>query len=72
MKKIISVIVFLFAFLSVANCNEAFTSSNQQSSLTVYADIIKIEYVCIDGQWYKITYYSDETIKIQGVQTTGD
>lgn len=30
-------------------------------------DVIKIEYITIDGQWYMYTYYSDGSLEIQPI-----
>jgi len=37
-----------------------------------YSEVIKIEYELIDGQWWKIIYYSDGSIEIQASQCVGD
>jgi hypothetical protein len=37
-----------------------------------YSEVIKIEYVLIDGQWWKIIYYSDGGIETHAVYVVGD
>lgn len=41
-------------------------------SCNVFTEVIKIEYALIDGQWWKIIYYSDGNIEIQMSQSAGD
>jgi hypothetical protein len=68
MKKllIISLSVLFFSF-----CNSSI--SNSISNITIgcikaMVDVDYIEYVYIDGQWYKITHYVDGSTGIEPVQ----
>lgn len=56
------VVIFLSAFTGYVNANPA--SSGQ---VTVQAPVDHVEYTCVDGQWFKVTYYLDGKIDVTPV-----
>ena len=70
MKKIFFRVVFLFSLLSFSVQSKAEPSVNLNTCITSFTDVIYIEYEEIDGQLFKITYYSDGSIDVQSVTTT--
>ncbi|MBN1634339.1 MAG: hypothetical protein JW917_09260 [Ignavibacteria bacterium] len=56
------VVIFLSAFTGTVNANTA--ASGQ---ITVSAPVDNVEYMCIDGQWFKVTYYQDGKIDVTPV-----
>ena len=70
MKKIFFLIVLLVSLLSFSAQGNAEPSANINACITSLTDVIYIEYVVIDGQLLKITYYSDGSIDVQTVATT--
>lgn len=70
MKKIFFLVVFLFSLLSFSVQSKAEPSVSLNTCITSLTDVIYIEYVVIDGQLFKITYYSDGSIDVQTVTTT--
>ncbi len=70
MKKIFFLVVFLFSLLSFSVQTKAEPSVNLNTCITSFTDVIYIEYEEIDGQLFKITYYSDGSIDVQSVTTT--
>lgn len=72
MKKIVLILAVLFALLSCSITSNANSLTNFTSSTTSYTDVIKIEYVIIGDQWYKITYYSDGSWEAQAVASSED
>lgn len=70
MKKIITLFCFLFVLLSISS--EISYSNLKDKYCLEYTEIIKIEYIFIDGIWWKIIYYTDGNIEIQMSQTSGD
>lgn len=60
----------MFVFLSVSP-EISYLDLNVKSSIE-YTEVIKIEYVFIDGQWWKIIYYSDGGIEMHAVYIVND
>lgn len=71
MKKIALIIVFLislFVFSNIGTRLYADDGYKPIKNVIKYTEIIKIEYILSDDQWYEITYYVDGSIGV--VQVT--
>ena len=69
MKKIIFAIFVVLAFLSIGNVTKANYEYKalERTIILEDGDVLRVEYVSVDTQWYKITYYTDGTIGVEPV-----
>jgi len=67
MKKFFLLVLFVLCFSITGNYNNFSISKTFNEKIENLGDDIWIEYVCNDGQWYKITHYPDGTIGTEPV-----
>ncbi len=59
MKNLILCVLFVLCFTFAGDFgNTAFSKASVQS-IECFSDIDRVEWICIDNQWYKIIYYTD-------------
>lgn len=72
MKRLISLVAIIITLIACPFSGKANTFSADAAKYTSMTDIIKVEYVFMDGLWWKFTYFSDGSIQIQASATAGD
>lgn len=66
MKNLVFLFLFVICLFTGFNQTDINTVLDFRTNITEICDdeVIRVEYVLIDGQWYQITYYSDGRIDI--------
>lgn len=67
MKKFIVILVTLVIVLLSSFTGTVNAAPAASGQVTVCAPVDHVEYTCIDGQWFKITYYQDGKIDVTPV-----
>jgi hypothetical protein len=71
MKKLFLCVLIVFCSTFAGDFgNTAFCKTGVQA-IECFSDIERIEWICIDNQWYKIIYYTDDVKEIYPVAGTG-
>ena len=59
MKKFIVLVLLVLSFSFAGNISVSSAGKSTVDKVVILSEIERIEYVCIDGQWYMIIYYTD-------------
>ncbi len=59
MKNLILCVLFVLCFTFSVNTGSSAFSKVRVQNIESLSEIDRVEWICIDNQWYKIIYYTD-------------